>query len=71
MPFNLKLHLPNVAALCFVSSFFLLTAWTRPGYDSPRRRRLVGVASRHQQLAQPPPPPPRSGALPREEAYSE
>jgi len=21
--------------------FFLLTAWTRPGYDSPRRRRLA------------------------------
>ena len=41
MPFNLKLHLPNVAALCYVSSFFLLTAWTRPGYDSPRRRRLA------------------------------
>ena len=28
-------------AMCFVSSFFLLTAWTRPGYDSPRRRRLA------------------------------
>ena len=45
MPFNLKLHLPNVAALCYVSSFFLLTAWTRPGYDSPHRRRLAPSAA--------------------------
>jgi len=66
MPFNLKLHLPNVAALCFVSS----SSSSQRG-RAPAMTRLVGVASRHQQLAQPPPPPPRSGALPREEAYSE